>query len=326
MAVDSMNEIEDQAARWSARVAHGEMTAARSEELEAWLMRDRRHRGAYLRAQAALIHLEETVIEGPRLGAIGNDNPPVPVGRIDTPRRARWPRYAIGGGVIAACVAGLLMFGLPALRPTASGAASPTEIALADGSVVVLGAGGRISQAIGASRREVTLQSGEATFRVAHDASRPFVVRSGRVFAQATGTVYSVRRLRDDGGVVRVREGSVLVWAEGARAAAVAVRAGGSMSLDPQGRDTAPANAAQQSLPGPDHLAEFSFDDVPIATAAARFNRVNSTKIVIRDKALGATPIVGLFKSDEPERFAEAAAALTGARVVRREGAIVIEK
>jgi transmembrane sensor len=326
MTLDSTNEIEHQAACWSARVAHGEMTVARSQELEAWLATDRRHRGAYLRAQAALLHLEQAVIEGPRLGAVGNDNPPVPAGWIDAPRRARWSRYAIGGGAIAACVAGLMTFALPALRPAEPEVASPAEIALADGSLVVLGAGGRISKAIGTSRREITLESGEATFRVAHDALRPFIVRSGRVLAQATGTVYSVRRLGDGGGAVRVSEGSVLVWAEGARGAAVAVRAGGSVSLDLDRRKEEPVDAARQALPEPDGVAEFSFDDVPMATAAARFNRVNSIKIMIRDKALGATPIVGLFKSDEPERFAEAAAALTGARVVRREGAIVIEK
>lgn len=326
MTLDSTNEIEDWAVRWSARVAHGEMTAARSEELEAWLAADQRHRGAYLRAQAALLHLEQAVIEGPRLRAAGNDNPPEAAGWSDAPQRARWPRRAIGGGAIAAGVAGLLILGLPAWRPAAPGAASPTEIALADGSVVVLGKGGRISQMIGARRREITLQRGEATFRVAHDASRPFIVRSGLVSAQATGTVYSVRRLGANGGTVRVSEGSVLVWAQGARNAAVSVRAGGSLSLDPDGHQTAPRVAAPRPQPSPDGRADFSFDDVPIATAAARFNRANSTKIVIRDETLAATPIVGLFKPDDPERFAEAAAALTGGRVVRREGTIVIEK
>lgn len=321
MTVDSINGIEDQAARWSARVAHGEMTAARSEELEAWLASDRRHRGAYLRAQAALLRLEQTVIEGPRLGAVGNDNPPGPAVSLDVPRRPRWPRYAIGGGAIAACVAGLLALGMPTLRPAAPRTVHPAETALTDGSVVVLGAGGRIASKFGPDLREITLQSGEATFRVAHDPSRPFVVRSGRVLAQATGTVYSVRRLGSEGARVRVSEGSVLVWAEGARGAAVAVRAGASLSLEPSD-GAAPTHASGP----PESVAEFSFDDVPIATAAARFNRVNPTKIVILDRAVGATPIVGLFKSDDPQRFAEAAAALTGARVVRHEGAIVIEK
>jgi transmembrane sensor len=326
MSLDSVNEIEDQAARWTARVAHGEMTAARIAELEAWLASDRRHRGAYLRAQAILLHLEEAVIAGPRLGEVGNDNPPVPAGWTEASQASRWPRYAIGGGAIAACAAGLLAFGLPALRPAAPQASAPTRVALADGSIVTLGAGGRIRDTIGASRREITLERGEATFRVAHDPARPFIVRSGRVFAQATGTVYSVRRLGDDGGTVRVSEGSVLVWADGARASAVLLHAGGSLSLDPEGSEAGASKTAPQSPPSPGQPAEFSFDDVPVATAAARFNRVNSIKIVIRDKAIGATPIVGLFKADDPERFAQAAAALTGARVVRREGAIVIEK
>lgn len=77
------------------------------------------------------------------------------------------------------------------------------------------------------------LLRGEATFKVAKDKARPFVVQSGDVYAQATGTVYSVRRVGLTGGTVKVREGSVLVWPHDERDQAVLLHAGGTVTLDP---------------------------------------------------------------------------------------------
>jgi transmembrane sensor len=316
----STDDIEEQAARWAARSAHGEMTAERHAELEAWLAADRLHRGAYLRARAGLLALEDAVIERSALHAPVNDNPPAPFGR-NVGGVARWfPRLAAGGAAVAACVAGLWTVGVPIIPASPpSGAAAGQEMALADGSVVTLGANGRISVAMEDGVRRITLDNGEATFHVAKDRARPFIVRSGDVYAQATGTIYTVRRIGTSGGAVSVTEGSVLVWARDERNRAVLLHAGGKLALDPGARRSAPDTA-------PSRPAHFSFDNMSIASAAARFNSVNRTKIVIGDPALGATPIVGLFKSHDPEQFARAAAAVAGARVTHRQGDIVIEK
>jgi transmembrane sensor len=60
--------------------------------------------------------------------------------------------------------------------------------------------------------RLVVLERGEASFQVAHDASRPFRVRAGNRVVQAVGTVFNVRR--DDAGAdvqVTVTEGVVKI-------------------------------------------------------------------------------------------------------------------
>ena len=64
----------------------------------------------------------------------------------------------------------------------------------------------------------------------------PFVVQAGDVYAQATGTVYSVNRVDRTGGRVKVTEGSVLVWAQDERDQAVLLRAGGELTLKPAPR------------------------------------------------------------------------------------------
>lgn len=318
MSPDFTDDIEEQAARWAARSAHGEMTIERHAELEAWLAADRRHQGAYLRARAGLHALEEAVIERHAQQAPVNDNLPASPGW----NAGRWfPRLAIGGAAIAASVAGLWMIGVPIL-PGSPGTSARQEMALMDGSMVTLGAGGRISVAMEKGARRITLESGEATFHVAKDRTRPFIVRSGDVYAQATGTIYKVRRLGTLGGAVSVTEGTVLVWAGDARDQAFALHAGGSLSLDPGAAKPADGTALA-ALP---QSANFSFDTISIASASARFNKVNRTKIVLGDPAIGRTTIVGLFKTDNPERFARAAATVAGARVTRRQDEIVIEK
>lgn len=320
-----IDTIQQQAALWAARSANEAMEAEHQAEREAWLAADRRHQGAYLRACAVLHMMENAVVQGNATPTAGNDNAPVPP--VEALRSSRWPvRLGIGGAAIAACAAGLLYLGIP-VRPGSGIAETPVrrEMALADGSTVTLGEGGRISAALEKDSRNITLQSGEATFHVAKDRARPFIVQSGDVYAQATGTVYTVHRLGAAGGEVRVTEGSVLVWARDRRAQAVLLKAGQKLALDPATLPPLPGQAAA-SHPGASQSLQFSFDNISIAVAAARFNQVNRTQIVIADPAIGNTPIIGLFDASDPEQFAQAVAVVAHARVVPGQGRIVIEK
>ncbi|MFN6936218.1 MAG: hypothetical protein ACK4NZ_13840, partial [Tsuneonella sp.] len=137
------------------------------------------------------------------------------------------------------------------------------------------------------------------------------------VYAQATGTVYSVRRVGATGGAVRVDEGSVLVWGRDERDQAVLLHAGGALMLEPGTGHADRVEAARPAPPPPPppELAQISLDNVTIEAAARRFNRINRTQIVITDPAVGQTRIVGLFRANDPERFADAAAAVAGATV-----------
>jgi len=326
------------------------MTPESRADLERWLAADRRHRGAYIRARAWLRAAEEAVVEA-RAAAVSppvaaaplvsdNDNErdhgeqsrsfaaPTPARPL---RRAlpRWGgRIVAGGGALAASLAVLLALGVP--LPSLSGGGGAAEegageiVRLRDGSVARLGPAARIQVVLADDIRTITLLSGEATFEVARDKARPFVVRSGDVYAQATGTVYSVGRVGDTGGTVKVLEGSVLVWPRDERDQAVRLAAGGTVTLDP-GPEPAPAPDAPpvRRLSPPD-MARISLDNVPIAQAAQRFNRVNSTKIVIADPAIGEIRIIGHYKSNDPEQFARAAAMISGGQVRHVDGDIVI--
>lgn len=262
--------------------------------------------------------MERAVVQGPPVLAADPEVAPR-TSRIDRTSTARWAiRVASGCAAIAASI--LVMFALDVnvLRDQSK----PTHVmSLHDGSVVTLPEDARIEVALSDRDRRITLLSGEATFKVAKDAARPFVVRSGAVYAQATGTEYSVRRLGAAGAAVHVVEGSVLVWAREDREQAVLLHAGGDLTLEP-GKG---ASAPSQPLPSP-AVAQISLDGVSIASAAARFNSLNETQIVIDDRDIGEIKIIGLFSAHDPEQFARAAAVVADARVVRRGRDIVLQR
>lgn len=320
---DPIDSPEEQAARWAARSVYGEMTAESRAALREWLSADRRNRGAYLRARAALLTMEEAVIKDRPQLASANDNWQAVGSAV---MRSRWGRRFLFGGVTAAaCALALVAIRVPPLDISAPTAAvARQQLPLADGSIVTLEDGAKISVAMTDGIRRITLQRGQATFQVAKDRDRPFVVRSGDVYFQAMGTIYTVRRIGDTGGAVDVAEGRVLVWARDERDQAVLLHAGGKLTLDPGVIQPAPEQKAVEPLPPPE-LAQISLDNVSVASAVARFNRMNQTKIIIGEPEIGEKRIVGLFRADDPRQFAEAAAAITGARVVDKGDNIVIE-
>ena len=84
-------------------------------------------------------------------------------------------------------------------------------VRLVDGSIVQLNAASTltVSPSFGSSERVVRLE-GEAYFKVAHDSTRPFVVRTGRASVHVLGTEFNVTDYREEAQVqVAVADGQV---------------------------------------------------------------------------------------------------------------------
>lgn len=316
---DHADHLQREAELWAVRSARGDLTPAMRADLEAWLEGDRRRRGAYLHARAALIAMERAVVGDRRPGVASNDNAAVFLRRA---RRA-WPVIGALGAAAAACVLFVAPDVIERVRQPHPAAAPGQEVlALADGSRVTLLDGGRISVVMSEDSRTVVLLQGGARFVVASDPNRPFVVQSGLVRAQAVGTIYSVRRLGERGGVVEVAEGGVRVWAEGEDRTAALLHAGDRLTLDPS--RVAPPPAKPASRPASTAPVRLSFEDTPISTAVRQFNRANRTQIVIADPAIGEIEIVGRFRQDDPQSFSQAIASLSGGEITNEDGKIVI--
>jgi len=319
-ATDPCASIADLAAQWAVRIDRGDLTDAERFGLNDWLHADRRHRGALIRAQAGL-----TFLGGP-------DLPRAKVLPLVHPAPARtgwWRRQAVQRHTLMAMTAcaTLVAFGWLLLSGGTHLATDPGEIrriALADGSVAMINARSEIAVDYDDDTRRIDIAAGEAWFKVAHNAKRPFVVNAGKVHVRATGTAFAVRH---DGGQVRVvvTDGSVLVWRQG-EDKRVAMKAGEQAQLLATA-EAVPITLHQTGDGQPLAWREgrLTLSNMPVAEAVAEFNRFNSRQILIADEQIAASRMVGYFNLENPERFARAVADLSGGIVTSKGNYIVIE-
>lgn len=284
-------DMADEAARWTARMDAGGWSAHDESELQAWLAAHPMHGGALLQAQAAWISTDLKVAQD----VAG-----------DAPAASRFSRRGIvaaGGGLIAASLAGGLIWGTSALQ-YATGVGEIRRVPLADGSVAAINTASRIAVRVDAKRRNVALEAGEAWFQVAKDPERPFVVDAGRVRVRAVGTAFAVR-LRGNGAQVFVTEGVVEAWVEGAEGHRVRIAAGGKAFVSNDAAiKVVPAepSAVDRSLAW--RAGKIDLDGNRLDFAVGEFNRYNQRKLIITDPALAAEEFDGIFRVDDPEGFA----------------------
>ncbi|WP_454886906.1 FecR family protein [Sphingomonas oryzagri] len=305
--------IDDVACQWAARVERG-LDDAERISLEEWIHVDRRHRGALLRAQAALSLLDRGRALSPA------DDQPANAGPV--PDRRRFLQY--GGGAIAAAITGGIGLSMwPKGRPISTGIGEIRRMPLGDGSVAVVNSGSRLRVAFTRDARDIDLAEGEAWFEVAKNRARPFTVHAGTMRVQAVGTAFDVRR-RDAGSEVVVTEGTVKLWSTASGAEPVFVTAGHRAVMTNEAgveiSSLAPA-ASDQSLAWRD--GRIVLDDMTLAAAAAEFNRYHAEQLVV-DPALADKQVVGWFRTDDIDGFASASAAMVGGRVLRDRNVIRI--
>lgn len=139
-------------------------------------------------------------------------------------------------------------------------AATTTPVALPDGTQVVLGSGSRLEYDSDFGHngvREVTLY-GEARFSVAHDARKPFIVKSDNMSTRVLGTVFYVRSYRGGAGSVVLVEGSVSVG-DGKAKGGMTLRPGQRAVVDRDGGIK--VSKADMAAAGGWTQGEFRFDD-----------------------------------------------------------------
>ena len=309
-----MPSIDDIASAWAMRGDAGVLDAAEQAELDAWLDADRRHRGAFVRAQAVLNLF---------------DAAPRPEAERVSPRWHRWMRpravavAAMGG--LAAMAASLALFLLvPAAPDYATEIGEQRQVTLADGSLAALKTASQLDVAYSHTRRDLTLRQGEAWFRVAHNRARPFEVTVGRVHVRATGTAFSVRRVAQGVRVV-VSEGRVLAWVDGSGQRPMAIARGDEALLRTDIAVQAPPVTVDVDQALAWRRGEIGLDGETGLQAAAEFNRYSLRPIRIRNPRAAQYRLVGYFQTSQAQEFAQALARLTRSKVSSNGNEIVIE-
>lgn len=309
---------EDGAARWAVRRDAGPLAPEEHAALDAWLAADERREGALLRAEAALAYLDRGCAMANANQADANQATGI---ETDKP-----PLFSRRGFLAASALTGTAAAGLTGLMLLSPGREFTTAVGevrrlpLADGSVATINTASRIAVAMQSEQRHVALEDGEAWFQVAHDARRPFVVDAGDVRVRAIGTAFSVRR-HADGVDVLVTEGVVETWRVGREAERIRV-ASGKRAFVTESASRIVAVKADEEIERA--LAwrsgGLALNGEPLSYAVAELNRYNQRQLIVEDPVLGRTPIVGYFKTGEPDDFARSVAELVGARVETRGG------
>ncbi len=295
--------LRDVAAAWVARMQRPDADRFR-REFEAWLAADPLHRGAYNKA-AGRFHDARLLVHSSRWDS----------------RRSAQPRHglavlALTGLLLAAAV--LLVWRLwapPAVGLDASKSASTQAVrltldnprgavdrrSLPDGSVVTLDTATGLQVAFTAERREFWLQSGRARFTVAHD-GRPFVVHAAGSSVTATGTMFDVTVAQGGQVLVTLLEGKVLVRSSAGPERPGLLKAGYSLTLDPNVPRPSPGLADMQAAQWPTGM--MSFEAARLYDVVAIANRYAPHPIRLADPSLGEAQVSGRFRIDNANRLA----------------------
>lgn len=202
------DRVSDEASLWLAQLDRG-LSAQESQELQRWMVRDRRHR-------ETLFQMAELWDKMDSLSRLSDLFPPATL----KPQ----PRFAFAHAAGLALVLAGLILGWLLLQPqgfflreevlagvyeTAIGESSLVE--LPDKSEVLLNTGTLMHMRYSDAQRHIVLERGEAYFTVAKDKDRPFVVHAGGRTIQAIGTAFNVRLREDKRVALLVTEGRVAV-------------------------------------------------------------------------------------------------------------------
>lgn len=291
----------EQAMDWLLRVTDAPGDRVLRAALDRWLATDPAHRRAFDRAGRAWQLL--------------GDAAPVPAGRRPAPRRRI---AAVAGLALAACLALVLMPDLlvRAQADFITATAEAREIILQDGSRIDLAPESAVTVRYADHRRDVTLLTGEAFFRVTPDADRPFTVENGGVAARVLGTAFNVRAL-PDAVDVQVAEGRVRVtYADKDPSFRADLTPGQGVHV---ARRT---GAASETRRTPADIAlwrdgKLFVADATVAEVAAVIDRYQPGWIAIPDGTLAAARVNGLYDLTDPAAALRALVRPAGGRVTQ---------
>jgi transmembrane sensor len=315
------------AAVWHARLRDEAEAESTWIEFAAWLESDHENRAAFDLVEDLYFALEEA--EPHLTPAIESARNPNVVG-FDLWRAAR--RFPLRSGAVGLALAASLAIAI-VVRPGdvavhadhyATAMGQQRTVTLADGSVIEMNTGSAITVAFDRSSRKVSLDRGEAVFRVGKDPSRPFLVRVGDREVRDIGTVFNI--LSDAGRiVVTVADGKVAVSPHGAAAAVTPVNlVAGEQLMIQTGKPDA-VRRIDPSIATAWRDGYLTYKEAPLSLVVSDLNRYFPTRIVLQDDDTGLRRFSGALKIDSEDAVVNRLAELLPLTVDRSgEGVITL--
>jgi len=162
--------------------------------------------------------------------------------------------------------------------------------------VVQLNRGASVRVRLSAQSRQVVLERGEASFAVAHDASRPFAVLVGGASVRDVGTEFDIVRAQSY-VLVTVREGRVALTLANGQAAGLG--AGEQARIDGASRTVSVSPASADDAFGW-QSGRLVYHNASLEEVVEDLNRYSQKPIVIADARAAALRFTGVLTIDDP--------------------------
>ncbi|QLF93076.1 FecR domain-containing protein [Pseudomonas sp. ABC1] len=303
-----MSAAREQAARWFSRMQNSDAGHPQRAEFEAWLAERPEHQAEY----QAFCELWGDFSSIPRSQALAD---------ALEHRRTLKRRHVLRGGLGMFLLLGIGGYGLHRYRHSAFDLPLQTRIgehlrhSLRDGSEVFLNADTRLQVIYGETLRQVLLLRGEASFEVAKDRQRPFVVDAGLARVRVLGTHFVVNRLPDRLRI-SVEHGLVEVDAHGQR---LQLQAGQVAEVSEDGQLQRLSLTASNAFAY--QYGRLIFEQADLAEIAATLSRHRPQPV----HALPGGPrIDAVVQLDDIDSFLRALPRIAAVQVDRRHNRVVL--
>lgn len=338
----SIEIIAAEAAEWFTLNREGEPTHEQRERFLAWLSASPLHIEEYLgiaESWAALQSVDDwpdTDLEGEPGAGLDADN----VYRMETcavvaplreSARTAWRARLLPSAAAALAMLGLVVwFSLLWTAETSyrTELGEQRSVVLEDGSIMQLNAMTRVRVRFDNRSRRIELLDGEAYFKVAHDAARPFDVVTPEAVVRAVGTAFNVYR-RDGRLDVAVTEGRVRVTAGASEGKPVMDEpvflsaSEGAVVRDDAGlrRTTGASRAAPAWM-----QRRLVFRGERLDAVVTEFNRYTRVGLRVEGADLARLRISGTFNADDPGTLVDYLEQVQSVEVDRMGGKITLRK
>ena len=188
------------------------------------------------------------------------------------------------------------------------------QVALSDGTKILLNGGSALDVDFAAGRRRVTLARGEAYFDVVHDAARPFSVSAGEGEVRDVGTAFSVRR-EGEGAAIVVARGSVEVDPAGLGARRSILTSNQALTYDRKGSDAIHDVNAGDALSWVQ--GRIIVENQSLSDSVREINRYYGGKLVVIGGDTGARRINAVIDLNRIDDWLAALDKTRAARVAR---------
>lgn len=313
----SKEDIQEQASLWISKMDRG-LSKKETIDFQLWAKQSDFHRNS-LFTLAALWD---------DLSVLNELSSLFPLGKPTPQRNSFITKYAIAASIsFVMLFAGSLFFNINPFSNSANekqfvenrtletSVGQQTRFSLSDGSRIKLNTDSLVIISFSKDNRLLTLIKGEASFDVAKDKSRPFIVTAGNKSFTALGTIFNVQKTTDQDMELVVTEGRVLITKsnESLNKITKALSALSKEELPGLLVTSGEIATIENNIQAPAQKTTFEqiqrelawqqgmlvFNGEPLAEALAEVSRYTTTEFEINDPQLTNIKVAGYFKAND---------------------------